>query len=398
MNILEEIKKETKKVIITIVLLLVMFPTAWSISVLLHASSREILSMLFLVYLFFIAQLWFCKDMDVAKTVNKARIAFLTTATFILLRLIAARLFDLPPLMSVQYYLYLHRKLAVSSTAILQKMLMTYTFDIGLALLVLYYFTYKVGDLLKKLTWFTGLGLVIIVAVIATLQRILPTPTAIIGNNLHQVDPRLGNFFGSLTFWGVMAILAIGVFILGASLPAKKGGSILAPIGFFAIAGFLVFCFVVKVSGGKPLGYFVKPEVLANLGDNSTSAPPKNPPPFSRVRKGNIVIHSFNPGKKIMKSKFTDEFIVLAVDSSESKIFPSVPKNQLIREDLNPTDVIFSRTKNFSKPSDWLSTEEVKTKNCNPGTVYVTVNCINSSIARSRGIGGTINVTYQEKT
>jgi len=270
--------------------------------------------------------------------------------------------------------------------------------DTGLLLLILFYFTFKKGDYLEKVTLWTGLGSVGFSFVILLLQKYFSAPTKIAGAHLQQVSPKLGIFLGSLTFWGFMAILAIGVFILGASLPAKKGGSILAPLGFSVIVCFLIFCFVVKVSGGKPLEYFVKPEVIAGLKKPGSEDPPKNPPPFSRVRKGNIVIHSFNPGKKIMKSTFTDEFIVLAVDSSESKIFLSAPKNQLIRKDLNPTDVIFSRTKDFSNPSDWLSVKEIKTKNCNPGTVYVTVNCINSSIARSRGIGGTINVTYQEKT
>ncbi|TRZ77455.1 hypothetical protein D4R87_02725 [bacterium] len=370
MNILEEIKKETKKIIITIALLLVMFPAAWSISVLLHASSREILSMLFLVYLFFIAQLWFYKDMDVAKTVNKARIAFLTTVTFILLRLIAARLFDLPPLMSVQYYLYLHRKLAVSSTAILQKMLMTYAFDIGLALLVLYYFTYKTGEILKKLTWYTGLTLVIAVAVIATLQRVFPASTATMWNQISQTDFLLNAFLRSRGYLGAISVLGFAFIILGIALPKKWGESLIEIGALVLIVCFGIFC------------CNTVPKLLTNKISSS-----KSKIQLSReIINGKEVTHTFYPGLDSLKSTLLQDFEIRKIDIS-GVVAQYIPRSERIRTDLPYDTILFSREFDLYTPSKWFSLEEAQQKGyCKGGKdLFVSINYLRKGSNRVKG-------------
>ena len=336
----------------------------------------SIFSIFFVFFIIFVGQIWLRKKEEDTekKVVEEMKITFLTTVVFIALRLVYARLLNLPPLLSWQYFLYSHGRFAAPTAAIMKRMLLTYTLDVGLILLVLYYFTFQKGEILKKLTWITGLGLTISVAIIATLQRVAPSSTKIIWSQLARTDSIFSVFLESRSYFGIIVVLGIAILVLGIAIPGKIGERV-SGIGLLI----LVLCFVIFCYGR-----------LQNFSLRRFFSSSRGQIQYSReIINGKYVSHTFSPGKTSLKSELPREFQIKRVDISKLRIYRSTPRSQRIRQDLPDSAVIFSRRLDYSNPSSWFSFEETRQMGyCNPTPLYVSLN------APKENVGGEITVVY----
>jgi len=371
MGFLKDVEEDTKKFIATIALFFATLPLTWCISEIIHAPFKRLFPVFFLGYLIFMVQFWFCKDMDFEKILGKVRITFLTTVTFLLLRLVCEKLWNLPPLLSWNYFLYERSLLATTPTAtVLKKMLLTYTFDIGLVILVLYYFTYKTGEILKKLTWYTGLTLVIAVAVIATLQRVFPASTATMWNQISQTDFLLNAFLRSRGYLGAISVLGFAFIILGIALPKKWGESLIGIGALVLIVCFGIFC------------CNTVPKLLTNKISSS-----KSKIQLSReIINGKEVTHTFYPGLDSLKSTLLQDFEIRKIDIS-GVVTQYIPRSERIRTDLPYDTILFSREFDLYTPSKWFSLEEAQQKGyCKGGKdLFVSINYLRKGSNRVKG-------------
>jgi len=358
-----------KKIWLSLVLPFVIWIASLGLAHWISVQWSRIFFPLFLIYIIFMLKFWFGKEDNLGKMYDDYKKLGLMTILLIALRMQWGLILNAPIGSSLDYFTSLGWLRGTPP-------LLGVILDAGLILLILYYFTYKKGELLEKVTLWTALGSIGISFIILFLKKYFYAPSSVIRTKLLEIYPMITTFLRGSSHLGIIVILGIAILILGMVLPKKCGEKVVGIGMLILVVCFGIFCY------GKVKNFSIKDFV----GTDSVTSQQA----FYGESNDNIYTHEFYPSLTSLKSELPKKFQIKKVDTSKLSV-RHTPTTQRIRQDLPDSAIIFSRTLDFNNPSSWFSLEEVRQKGfCKPIPLYVYVNS-----KLTKNMNGKVTIIYE---